>query len=127
MRQKMKDDILIMKSCLQDGINELHKEIDNLDYENQFMNGYLQGKLVEMSRTHGLIDMILYMHKQKNKWNDVKHGFPPIGETVLVYQKGGVHGGNEIDTEYRMCDEFWRDQGIHSEITHWMPLPKPPM
>lgn len=60
------------------------------------------------------------------EWVSVKEKLPKIGQRVLVYQKDGVHGGNSIDIEYRMCEDFWSEQGIHSDITHWMPLPTPP-
>ena len=60
------------------------------------------------------------------KWIKVTDRLPPIGQRVLVYQKDGVHGGNEIDIEERICCDFWRDQGLFCGITHWMPLPTPP-
>lgn len=60
------------------------------------------------------------------EWINVKDGYPPINVRVLVYQAGGVYGGYEIDIEYRCDDRFWNDQGLVSEITHWMPLPEPP-
>lgn len=60
------------------------------------------------------------------QWINVKDKLPDIGQRVLVYQKDGVQGGNEIDIEYRQCEDFWSDQGIISGITHWMPLPEIP-
>lgn len=59
-------------------------------------------------------------------WISVKDRLPEKNQNVLVYQKGGVHGGNEIDIEYLQGDGFWADQGIMSEISHWMPLPEKP-
>jgi hypothetical protein len=60
------------------------------------------------------------------EWIKCIDRMPPIDEKVLVYQKGGVHGGCEIDIEYLMDDHFWSDQGVFSTITHWMPLPNKP-
>ncbi len=59
-------------------------------------------------------------------WINVKEKLPKINQRVLVYQKDGVHGGYPIDIEYRDSLDFWSDQGIYSEITHWMPLPEAP-
>lgn len=61
-----------------------------------------------------------------SKWISVKERWPNVDERVLVYQKDGVHGGQPIDIEYLLCDGFWKDQGLISGITHWMPLPEPP-
>lgn len=63
---------------------------------------------------------------QNMEWISVKDEMPNVDQRVLVYQKDGVHGGHPIDIEYLLCDGFWKDQGLYSGITHWMPLPKPP-
>jgi hypothetical protein len=63
----MIDDILIMKDCLQHDINELHKEIKNVDEENIFVKGFLQGKLIEKIRIDHMLSIILYTNKEKNK------------------------------------------------------------
>jgi hypothetical protein len=71
------------------------------------------------------------------KWIKVKDHPPPTGERVLVYQKGGVYGGCEIDIDYTEkwecadCPEpnnriIWSGQGIGNYIHHWMPLPEFP-
>lgn len=60
------------------------------------------------------------------EWIRVDDRLPENGEDVLVYQKGGVHGGRDMDIEYLQGDGYWSDQGLFSGITHWMPLPKPP-
>ena len=71
------------------------------------------------------------------EWIKVEDQFPPIGQRVLVYQKGGVFGGNEIDITYRTYEYYdqerpinnriaWHDQGISNDIYFWMPLPQPP-
>lgn len=61
-----------------------------------------------------------------NEWIKCSDRMPPPNERVLVYEARGVHGGNPIDIEYLFADGFWSDQGIHSGITHWVPLPKLP-
>lgn len=72
------------------------------------------------------------------EWISVKDRLPEIGQRVLVYQKSGVFGGNEIEITYRI-DEFyesseeinnqivWDGQGMCNDIHHWMPLPEPPV
>lgn len=71
------------------------------------------------------------------EWISVKDRFPEIEERVLVYQKGGVSGGNEVDITYRTHEYYpdekeinnriaWHDQGICNNIHFWMPLPEPP-
>lgn len=60
------------------------------------------------------------------KWIKCSDRLPIVGQWVLVYQKGGVHGGIEVDTERLIYPNVWSDQGAISQITHWMPLPKPP-
>jgi hypothetical protein len=64
--------------------------------------------------------------EDKIKWIQIKERFPEIGERVLVYAKNGVHGGHEIDIQYRQCKEYWNEQGLFCTITHWMPLPEKP-
>ena len=70
-------------------------------------------------------------------WIKVEDQLPPIEKRVLVYQKGGVFGGNEVDITYRTCEYYsddkeinnaiaWDGQGIGNYIHHWMPLPSPP-
>ena len=60
------------------------------------------------------------------QWISVKERFPEIGQRVLVYDKNGVQGGWDIDIEKRVEGDFWSEGGIHSGITHWMPLPEAP-
>jgi hypothetical protein len=62
----------------------------------------------------------------ESEWIPIERGFPEINQRVLVYAKHGVHGGNEIDIEYRMDSEYWSEQGCFCTISHWMPLPQPP-
>ena len=64
--------------------------------------------------------------KPKGPWIDVEDYFPKINQRVLVYSKEGVHGGNEIEIEYLEDEETWSNQGIVSNITHWMILPNIP-
>ena len=59
-------------------------------------------------------------------WIKCSERLPEINQRVLVYQNDGVHGGNEIDIDYRTEDHFWNEQGCHCDITHWMPLPELP-
>lgn len=59
-------------------------------------------------------------------WIKVTDRLPEIDQRVLVFDKYGVHGGCQIDIEYRYDQDFWEGQGVHSSITHWMPLPLPP-
>ena len=55
------------------------------------------------------------------QWISVKERMPEIGERVLIYQKGCLF---EID--YIDYGDVWESQGIHSKITHWMPMPECP-
>lgn len=69
------------------------------------------------------------------KWIDIKKESPPIDEVVLLY-------GHCLDLNGDFCDFFtgfldlykeWNSNmggdipHRNAEITHWMPLPKPPL
>lgn len=59
------------------------------------------------------------------RWISVDEALPEEGERVLTYNpKCGE--GCCVDIDYRFDKDFWESQGVFSEITHWMPLPKPP-
>jgi hypothetical protein len=71
------------------------------------------------------------------EWIRITDRFPEIGERVLVFQKNGVFGGNEVDIAYRTHEYYpdspdrhnliaWDGQGICNDIHYWMPLPEPP-
>lgn len=60
------------------------------------------------------------------KWIKCSDQMPPNNLSVLVYDKDGVHGGSQIDIDYRVSGEFWNDGGIFDRISHWMQLPNPP-
>lgn len=58
-------------------------------------------------------------------WIKVSERFPEIGQQVLVYS-GENPEYDPIYIEYRMCDDYWSQQGLFTKITHWMPLPVKP-
>lgn len=64
--------------------------------------------------------------KFMSEWISVKDRLPMLNEYVLVYAKRGVQGGMQIDIEYLCGDMRWSGDSVFSEITHWIPLPKPP-
>lgn len=77
----------------------------------------------------------------ENNWISVDDGLPGIGVDVLCffYPSSPVMGGRVIGIKHRFQVEGtsnpeWlrrrldkNDFGNVSEVTHWMPLPKPPI
>lgn len=64
---------------------------------------------------------------KQSKWISVKESLPEEGVTVLVYNKGSYE---YFTAEY--CPTTFNDwissfyRFNSDDITHWMPLPKPP-
>ena len=64
-------------------------------------------------------------------WISVKNDFPPKDENVILYDGNEVFCGALRDKEslsfdVQACDGIcygWYEKG---NISHWMPLPKPP-
>lgn len=60
-----------------------------------------------------------------NQWIPVKEKLPEEGVVVLVFSEG-----EPIRTDFLvMCSSpLWGNTltWSHNEVTHWMPLPKPP-
>lgn len=68
-----------------------------------------------------------------HSWKAVADGMPPIGKDYLVYMPGAYCNRDKIETQSCCNDGNWRptwpdgwNKGQIFEITHWMPLPKPP-
>ncbi len=61
-----------------------------------------------------------------SEWISVKDRVPEEGERVLVYNPT-CSEKHRVDIEYRFDRNFWESDGVYSYITHWMPLPEPPM
>ena len=77
----------------------------------------------------GLVDKVLEIHYGKepdteNVWICTKEQLPPVGVYVLAYTeyKGISTDYHTIVTKYE-GEDYWFD----GTITHWMPLPFPPI
>lgn len=70
-----------------------------------------------------------YKHPMQ-EWVDVKENLPDPAEYVLLYDKSLdlVYEGKLRWDGFYYSDRagFSKDLGEDCEITHWMPLPKPP-
>lgn len=64
----------------------------------------------------------------KPRWIPVTERLPKEGEFVLVYGDlyPNKHDGGVIAVSKRMDWNYWQGFGRERDITHWMPLPKPP-
>lgn len=77
------------------------------------------------------------------EWISVNDRLPSLGEDVLIYAIGtanGFGGQHEIAISHRFIfrlfpwieggneqwSEPWRYFNANYDVTHWMPLPKPP-
>ncbi|WP_180051159.1 DUF551 domain-containing protein [Acinetobacter sp. YH12211] len=67
--------------------------------------------------------------KAVQQWISVKNEMPEQGQKVLVFRPH-AHEKPYKDPNYKICTYAGEDIFINShfehEITHWMPLPKPP-
>lgn len=59
------------------------------------------------------------------KWISVKDRLPELASFVIAYKKNGLVLGLyfSADEEFR----YGRDCDQTKQVTHWMPLPKPPI
>lgn len=57
------------------------------------------------------------------KWISVKDELPAIGEPVLVFDDA-----SDMMFGFMSSDGYWLETGseLPCNVTHWMPLPKPP-
>lgn len=63
------------------------------------------------------------------EWDCILDGeLPEDGQRILVNVKFKGHESVQMDEFYSDCDGSYLDSGyeIGTEVTHWMPLPKPP-
>lgn len=63
------------------------------------------------------------------RWISVKDAMPETDDCVLVWNGAYCDIGNAYDDEDddgRKYRRFWVDSPSMREVTHWMPLPKPP-
>lgn len=65
-----------------------------------------------------------------DNWIDINEELPTRGKPVLVYARDGIFVGAKSGKKSYVCFDLYQDifpirPGI-SEVTHWMPLPKPP-
>ena len=65
-----------------------------------------------------------------NEWISVRESLPRESEAVLIYSsKFGTM--ERIYTSYKGEERWWSDEYWSTtkqlEITHWMPLPQPPL
>jgi hypothetical protein len=74
--------------------------------------------------------------REERRWIPVTERLPEEGVYVLVWHKGGSSadiGWREHQPYYTVPETIWtlgdeRDKGFPPKsITHWMPLPKPPV
>jgi hypothetical protein len=59
---------------------------------------------------------------RKQEWISVEDRLPKKHETVLVFINVGKY--RFISTDFLCSSGKWYDQG--TDVTHWIPLPKPP-
>jgi len=65
----------------------------------------------------------------KDKWISVENRLPEFGKSILVYNKGVEHSSVRMAfmTSRGFYDAYECGCGIKLDnVTHWMPLPKPP-
>lgn len=65
-----------------------------------------------------------------NNWISVKERLPENFGSVLIYfKKGGRVIGHYDQTfkQWKNADNKWCDYDINCPVTHWQPLPAPPV
>jgi len=62
------------------------------------------------------------------KWISVNESLPEINARVIVCNQHGNIYINSIVVQNGLADSTWLSQidNDYEEVTHWMPLPKPP-
>lgn len=74
----------------------------------------------------------LIKEAEKKRWISVKERLPEIGAPVLVYCPGvhtvriGTHHFVTSIVDFHERGPIWDARFCNREVTHWMPLPKPP-
>ena len=60
---------------------------------------------------------------ERMEWISVKDELPAIGEPVLVFDDA-----SDMMFGFMSSDGYWLETGseLPCNVTHWMPLPKPP-
>ncbi|MCH9645652.1 MAG: DUF551 domain-containing protein [Proteobacteria bacterium] len=59
----------------------------------------------------------------KQQWVSVDDGLPNVNENILSVDKSGrVYNSTWLDNRFKCVGLVWD----HDNVTHWMPLPKPP-
>ena len=81
-------------------------------------------------------DTIALLREQNGDWISVKERLPELGVSVLVAFKVKYRFGSTTAVETAMLqnfgfcgggyDNFRTAEICETEVTHWMPLPKPP-
>ena len=94
-----------------DEILKLHKRIDRLKKQNETLT---------IQRNA----WALTAKAMENKWISVDERLPEENVRVLVWLKDDVQRYTHIDTDRRL-HAIWVRWG--ENVTHWMPLPEPPM
>jgi hypothetical protein len=88
-------------------------------------------------------ELLEVVRVKKVKWFDIKKRKPVLGETVLVFEQGYSSQGNywsQYEVATYITNPYDRRRRIftpwlqavlptpwdYDDVTHWMPLPKPP-
>lgn len=98
-------------------------------YELQFYSSCKVDERANMAdiwrETVSALDMAIAALREHPKWISVEERLPEGGGSVLIYSPfGGVAEGTYSEHYKRWVQYRW--SVFEPEVTHWMPLPKPP-
>lgn len=67
-------------------------------------------------------------NKRSNDWIHIDDKLPEDYENILIFVNDLISEPVQADVCYYDGDEAWLDSGYNfgSDVTYWMPLPKPP-
>lgn len=107
----------------EDVVYQAADAIEVLDMKLQGANAAIAGMQREIER------MVIDSANSKPKWIPVTERLPEEGKFVLVYGDlyPNKHDGGVIAVSKRMDWNYWQGFGRERNITHWMPLPQPPV
>lgn len=83
------------------------------------------------SHDTGSLDRVGTEVEGMNEWISVKERLPSIrddgiAECYLISDGNLIHMAYYVTGEWRFCESGQITEPMFYEVTHWMPLPKPP-
>ena len=101
--------------CESDLLNDAADAIDALEKEVQQQHDHIK-------MLHDALTKVL----ETNKWISVEEALPEVGDVVLAMGKRHATTGQFQGIGSKPCYWWWKGKTIKT-VTHWRPLPPPPI